>query len=111
MKSALPRNERGDGEVLVQPMIVSHGGSRSLYSNRSGNILSGGDMQTPHQTLAIQALRNTRWSRRLRMDGVLHLVSPDRPIGRHSVLPMAATSASEQARDQVLLRVDSITKQ
>src|SRR5260221_265229 len=60
MKSALPRNERGDGEILVQPMIVSHSGPRSLYSNRSGNILSGGDMQTPHQTLAIQALRNTR---------------------------------------------------
>ena len=43
------------------------------------------------------------------MDVVSHLVSPDRP--RDSALPMVAVSASEQARDQVLLRVDSITKQ
>jgi ABC-2 type transport system ATP-binding protein len=45
------------------------------------------------------------------MDGVLHLVFPDRPIPRNSTIPMAATSASEQERDRVLLRVDSITKQ
>jgi ABC-2 type transport system ATP-binding protein len=45
------------------------------------------------------------------MDGVLHLVSPDRPIPRNSALPMVAASASEQAHDQVLLRVDSIAKQ
>jgi ABC-2 type transport system ATP-binding protein len=45
------------------------------------------------------------------MDGVLHLVSPDQPIPRNSTLPMAVASASERARDQVLLRVDSITKQ
>jgi ABC-2 type transport system ATP-binding protein len=44
------------------------------------------------------------------MDGVLHLVSSDRPIPRNSTLPMAVASASEQVRDQVLLRVDSITK-
>jgi ABC-2 type transport system ATP-binding protein len=45
------------------------------------------------------------------MDGVLHLVFRDRPIQRNSAFPMAVASASEQARDQVLLRVDSITKQ
>jgi ABC-2 type transport system ATP-binding protein len=45
------------------------------------------------------------------MDGVIHLVSPDRPIQRNSAFPMAVPSASEQARGQVLLRVDSITKQ
>jgi ABC-2 type transport system ATP-binding protein len=45
------------------------------------------------------------------MDGVLHLVSSDRPIPRNSTFPMAVASASEQARDQVLLRVDSITKE
>ena len=45
------------------------------------------------------------------MGGVLHLVSPDRPPPRNSTLPMAVASASEQARDQVLLRVDLITKQ
>jgi ABC-2 type transport system ATP-binding protein len=45
------------------------------------------------------------------MDGVVHLVSPDRPIPSNSARPMAAPSASEQARDQVLLRVESITKQ
>ncbi len=45
------------------------------------------------------------------MDGVFRLVSSDRPIPRNSTLPMAVASASEQARDQVLLRVDSITKQ
>ena len=45
------------------------------------------------------------------MDVVFHLVSPDRAIPSHSALPMIAASGSEQARDQVLLRVDSITKQ
>jgi ABC-2 type transport system ATP-binding protein len=45
------------------------------------------------------------------MDGVLHLVSPDRPIPPNSALPMVAASASDEPRDQVLLRVDSITKQ
>jgi ABC-2 type transport system ATP-binding protein len=45
------------------------------------------------------------------VDGVLQLVSPDRPIQRNSAFPMAVASASEQARDQVLLRADSITKQ
>jgi ABC-2 type transport system ATP-binding protein len=45
------------------------------------------------------------------MDGVLYLVSPDRPIPRTSTRAMVAASASEQARDQVLLRVDSISKQ
>jgi len=45
------------------------------------------------------------------MDGVLHLVSPDRPIPRNTTLPMEAACASEQARDRVLLGVDSITKQ
>lgn len=45
------------------------------------------------------------------MDVVFHLVSPDRPIPCDSAFPMVAASASEQARDQVLLRVDSITKQ
>ena len=44
------------------------------------------------------------------MDVVFHMVSPDRPIPRDAALPMVA-SASEHARDQVLLRVDSITKQ
>ena len=44
------------------------------------------------------------------MDGVLHLVSPDPPIRPNT--PFAATAAcvSGQAQDQVLLRVDSITK-
>ena len=45
------------------------------------------------------------------MDVVFHLVSPDRAIPSHSALPMIAASASEQACDQVLLRVDSIAKQ
>jgi ABC-2 type transport system ATP-binding protein len=45
------------------------------------------------------------------MDGVLHLVSPDQPVPRNSTLPIVAGSTSEQARDQALLRVDSITKQ
>jgi ABC-2 type transport system ATP-binding protein len=45
------------------------------------------------------------------MDGVLHLVSPDPPIRCDRPLPVEAAGASEQAHDQVLLRVDSITKQ
>jgi ABC-2 type transport system ATP-binding protein len=45
------------------------------------------------------------------MDGVLHLVPSDRPIPRNSTLPTAVASASEHAHDQVLLGVDSITKQ
>jgi ABC-2 type transport system ATP-binding protein len=44
------------------------------------------------------------------MDGVLHLVSPDPPIRRNTPIPVEAACASEQADDQVLLRVDSITK-
>src|SRR5258708_37177131 len=50
-------------------------------------------------------------SRRLRMDGVPDLVSSDRPLPRNSILPVPVAAASEQARDQVLLRVDSIIKQ
>ncbi len=45
------------------------------------------------------------------MDGVLHLVSPGPPIRRNTPLPVKAACASEQADDQVLLRVDSINKQ
>src|SRR5882672_4908851 len=45
------------------------------------------------------------------MDGVLHLVSPDRQIRHHMPLPMEAACPSEQAHDRVLLRVDSIAKQ
>lgn len=44
------------------------------------------------------------------MDGVLNLVSSDRPIPRISALPIGALSAGH-ACHQVLLRVDSITKQ
>jgi ABC-2 type transport system ATP-binding protein len=44
------------------------------------------------------------------MDGVLNLVSSDRPTPRNSAHPIVAASASKQARDQVLLRVDSISK-
>ena len=45
------------------------------------------------------------------MDGVLHLVSPDPPMRRNTPLPVEAACVSEQADDQVLLRVDSINKQ
>ena len=45
------------------------------------------------------------------MDGVLHLASPDPPIGRNTPLPVEAACVSEQADDQTLLRVDSINKQ
>jgi ABC-2 type transport system ATP-binding protein len=45
------------------------------------------------------------------MDGVFPLVSPDKPIPHNSAVPMVAASASQEPRDQVLLRVDSITKQ
>ena len=44
------------------------------------------------------------------MDGVLHVVSSDRPIPRNSIPAMPAAAASEQACDQALLRVDSISK-
>jgi len=44
------------------------------------------------------------------MDGVLLMVSPDRPIPRISTPAMIAASTSEQARDLPLLRVDSISK-
>jgi ABC-2 type transport system ATP-binding protein len=44
------------------------------------------------------------------MDGVLHLVSPDRSTQRNVALPVAAACASEQANDRVLLHVDSIIK-
>jgi ABC-type multidrug transport system ATPase subunit len=44
------------------------------------------------------------------MDGVLDLVSSDRPTPRNSELPILAASAPEQAAEQVLLRVDSISK-
>src|SRR5260370_21392506 len=51
-------------------------------------------------------------SRRLRLGGVhRHFVSPDRPIRRSTTLPMEAAYPSEQARDRILLRVESITKQ
>src|SRR5260370_31960063 len=50
-------------------------------------------------------------SRRLRMDGTLHLVSPDRSIQRNVALPVKAACGSEQANDRVVLRVDSIIKQ
>ena len=45
------------------------------------------------------------------MDGVLHLVSSRPPIRRHTPLPVETSCTSEQANDQVLLRVDSINKQ
>jgi ABC-2 type transport system ATP-binding protein len=45
------------------------------------------------------------------MDGVLHLISPDPPIHLNRPLPVETAWASEQAHDQPLLRVDSITKQ
>jgi ABC-2 type transport system ATP-binding protein len=45
------------------------------------------------------------------MDRFLHLVSPDRPVRRHTPLTMEVASASEQALDRILLHVDSITKQ
>jgi ABC-2 type transport system ATP-binding protein len=45
------------------------------------------------------------------MDGVLHLVSTDPPIRRNTPHPVEAACASEQAHDQVLLRVGSINKQ
>jgi ABC-2 type transport system ATP-binding protein len=45
------------------------------------------------------------------MDRVASLVSSDRPAPRNSAHPMVAASASEHARDRVLLRVDLITKQ
>ena len=44
------------------------------------------------------------------MDGVLHMVSPDRPLPRDSTPAMVAASASQQAFGQPLLRVDSISK-
>jgi ABC-2 type transport system ATP-binding protein len=44
------------------------------------------------------------------MDGVLHLVSPGSPIRRYTPPPVKAACGSEQAHDQALLRVDSITK-
>src|SRR6266436_4176367 len=50
-------------------------------------------------------------SRKLRMDGVLHLLSPGPPIRHNTPLPVEAARASGQADDQVLLRVDSINKQ
>src|SRR5258706_14657467 len=50
-------------------------------------------------------------SRKLRMDGVLHLVSPGPPIRHNTPLPVEAARASGQADDQVLLRVNSINKQ
>jgi ABC-2 type transport system ATP-binding protein len=45
------------------------------------------------------------------MDGVLHLVFPDRAIRRDTTLPMEVARPSEQPRHRVLLHVDSITKQ
>src|SRR6266550_5625136 len=62
--------------------------------------------RSPSKLCAILAV-----SRKLRMDGVLHLVSPGPPIRRNTPLPVKAACASEQADDQVLLRVDSINKQ
>src|SRR5258705_2888882 len=50
-------------------------------------------------------------SRKLRMDGVLHLVSPDPPIRRNTPLPVEVACASGQADDQALLREHSINKQ
>lgn len=45
------------------------------------------------------------------MDGVFHVVSPDRPFRGNSTRPTGAEDASNFARDQVLLRAESITKQ
>ena len=45
------------------------------------------------------------------MDGVPNLVSSDRPAPCNSAHAMVAASASEHARDRILLRVDLITKQ
>lgn len=45
------------------------------------------------------------------MDGVYHLVSPRPPIRGNTPLPVGTPCGSEQAHDQVLLRVDSINKQ
>jgi ABC-2 type transport system ATP-binding protein len=45
------------------------------------------------------------------MDGVYHLVSPGPPIRANTPLPVGTPYASEQAHDQVLLRVYSINKQ
>ena len=44
------------------------------------------------------------------MDGVLRMVSPDRPIPRISTSAVVAAPPSELARDEPLLRVDSISK-
>src|SRR5205085_12623265 len=58
MKSAAPRSR--DGEVLVWSMIMSHGGASVLAVEPIREYLSVGVMQAPHQTLAVQVLRNTR---------------------------------------------------
>src|SRR5205085_8337630 len=57
MKSAAPRSR--DGEVLVWSMIMSHGGGSVLAVEPIREYLSVGVMQAPHQTLAVQVLRNT----------------------------------------------------
>jgi ABC-2 type transport system ATP-binding protein len=44
------------------------------------------------------------------MDGVLHLISPDPPIRPNAPFAAKAACVSGQAQDQVLRRVDSITK-
>ena len=44
------------------------------------------------------------------MDGLLHMVSPDRPVLHNLTPATAAASASEQVGDQPLLRVASISK-
>src|SRR5258708_17028831 len=62
--------------------------------------------RSPSKLCAILAV-----SRKLRMDGVLHLVSPDPPIRRNTPLPVEVACASGQTDDQALLRVDSINKQ
>src|SRR3982074_648444 len=76
-----------------------------------GIISDRGQADSPSDARRPSSPQSSRMSRRLRRDGVLHLVSPDRPIPRNSTFPMVAGPPSDQTRDQILLRVASINKQ
>src|SRR6202022_1382539 len=106
----------------------------SLWTDQTGIIFLVGDMQTPRQTVSLSKLCATLDSSgSLRMDGTFDWLSPNLPppSNRHrepvsrplamrahdrgsAVRPddvVSTASARDEAQGQILLRVDSITKQ
>jgi ABC-2 type transport system ATP-binding protein len=95
----------------IRPVITPHCALTSLWTDQSGITLWLGTSRLPIRRAPSKLCAMLAVSRRLRVDGVLQLISPGPPIRRSTQLPVKDAYVSEQADDRVLLRVDSINKQ